>query len=190
MTQASKVSWIKLGEAPSTPESKEVFQKTLERLGFVRNSQHTVAHKPKFLAAQEALSRSLMQDQDSSLTPKERELIALVVSVDNSCDACIFGHSSALRAATGDAVWVGEVEANYRRAALSGRERAIADYAIKMTRGAAEIEPSDMDVLRKVGLSETDIIHLVGIAAYFNFSNRVNSALGVKPNSEAYKANR
>lgn len=190
MTKACEVSWIKLGEAPSTTEVKGVFQRALDRLGFVRNAHYTIAHKQKFLVAQEGLLRSLMGDEDSSLTTKERELIALVVSVENTCDACIFSHSSLLRAVVGDAVWVGEVTANYRRAALSERERAITDYAIKVTRAAAEIEPSDMDVLRKVGLSETDIIHLVGIAAYFNFSNRVNSGLGVRPNSEAYKANR
>lgn len=190
MDSSPKLSWLALGAAPSNPETEEVFKKTRERLGFVRNSQLVVAHRPRMLAAQEALSRSLMQDSDSSLSEKEREMIALVVSVDNSCDACIFGHSSQLRRITGDAVWVGEVEANYRRARLTARERAIADYAIKLTRAAAEVEPSDLDPLRKAGLSETDIIQVAGIAAYFNFSNRLNSGIGIKPNSEAYVANR
>lgn len=190
MTKSSKLSWLKLGAAKKSPESVDVYAKTMKRLGYVRNSQLVVAHKPAVLAAQEALSASLMQAQDSGISPKERELIALVVSVDNSCDACIFGHSSALRKITGDLVWVAEVAANYRRADLTPREKAIADYAIKITRAAGEIEESDLEPLRKAKLSEADILHVAGIAAYFNFSNRINSSVGIKPNREAYLANR
>lgn len=186
-----KISWLKLG-APDTgnPDVAAVFDRTKAAVGFVRNSQIAVAHKPNMLVAQEALSRSLMQDAESSLSQKERELIALVVSVENSCDACIFGHASKLRQITGNPVWVGEVEANYRHAELSARERTLADFAVRLTRTPGELGPADLDPLREQGLSETDILIAVGITAYFNLSNRINSAIGVKPNAEAYLAHR
>ncbi|MEZ0215007.1 MAG: carboxymuconolactone decarboxylase family protein [Xanthobacteraceae bacterium] len=69
---------------------------------------------------------------------------------------------------------------------LTARERAIADYAIKISRAPAETELSDVEGLRSVGLREREILEAAGVAAYFNFSNRVNSALGVHPNPEPF----
>ena len=82
------------------------------------------------------------------------------------------------------------VEVNYRRAGLSPRERALADYALKITRAAAEVEPADLQTLRDAGVDEHGILEAAAVAAYFNFSNRLNSALGVRANTEAYAANR
>ena len=86
---------------------------------------------------------------------------------------------AALRGYSGDAEWVATIEVNYRRASLSTRERALADFALKITRSLAEVEPADLQALRDAG-----------VAAYFNFTNRLNSGLGIHANSEAYRANR
>lgn len=184
------VSWLQLAPPPATPETTALFERSTERLGYVRNTQYVLAQIPALLQAQDALSRSLTVDFKDGLSHKERELIALVVSVENRCEPCVFGHAAKLHEITGDALWVGKVEVNYRRAHLSARERAIADYALQITRAPEEIEPADLDTLRTVGLSEREIIEAAGVAAYFNFSNRVNSALGVVPNSEPFGANR
>lgn len=190
MKKSERISWLNLGAPAEPPEVKGVFDRTMAKIGYVRYSQQVVANLPAVLAAQEALSRALMQDENLKLSRKERELIALVVSVENSCDSCTFGHASQLRAITGDSLWVGRVQANYRRAPLSARERAIADYAVKVTRAASEVEPTDLETLRLAGLTEIEILHAAAIAAYFNFSNRINSGLGIEPNAEAYFASR
>ncbi|MBB3770034.1 putative peroxidase-related enzyme [Angulomicrobium tetraedrale] len=180
------VSWLDLPAPTATPETDALFADSLEKRGYIRNTQYVLAQIPALLLAQDALSRSLTVDFDSGLSGKERELIALVVSVDNRCEPCVFGHAAKLRQITGDPLWVGKLEVNYRRADLTPRERAIADYAVKISRAPAEIEPSDIEGLRSVGLSEREILEAAGIAAYFNFSNRVNSALGIHPNPEPF----
>jgi uncharacterized peroxidase-related enzyme len=124
------------------------------------------------------------------LAPRERELIALVVSVENRCEACVFAHAAALRGYSGDAEWVAIIEVNYRRAALSPRERALADYALKVTRKPAEVEPADLQTLRDAGVPEQGVLEAATVAAYFNLTNRLNSGLGIHANSEAYRANR
>lgn len=110
----------------------------------------------------------------------------MVVSVENRCAPCVFAHSATLRQISGDPVWVGQVEVNYRHAPLTVRERALADYARQITQAPQDIEPAHLDALRQAGLSERDILDAAAIASYFNYSNRLNSALGVKPNTEAY----
>jgi uncharacterized peroxidase-related enzyme len=191
MTQShAALSWLHLPEAPLTPELRELYDRTAGKIGYVRNGQRAVAHRPELALAQDVLSRAVNSDRPDGLSRRERELIALVVSVENHCQACVFAHASALRDASHDALWVATIEVNYRHAELTARERALADYAVKITHASGEIQPADLDALRAEGLTEIEIIDAAAVAAYFNFSNRINSALGVKANAEAYAAHR
>ncbi|MCQ4159079.1 peroxidase-related enzyme [Roseomonas sp. GC11] len=185
------LSWLDL---PPPPPQGEAVQALLARteaaLGYVRNGQKALLHRPEVLLAQDALSRAVNQNPASGLSPAERELIALVVSSENRCQPCVLGHAAALRGHTGDAFWVAQVTVNHRHAGLSARERALADYALRITRDPAALEEADLAPLRAAGLRDIDILDAAAIAAYFNFSNRINSALGVVPNREAHAAHR
>ncbi|MDB5414902.1 MAG: peroxidase [Rubritepida sp.] len=190
-TSDQSISWLDLGKPPKpSVEIKALLDRTQEKLGYVRNGQLAVLHRPSLVLGQDALSRAATQDPDSALSRRERELIALVVSSENRCEPCVFGHAAALREITGDPVLVDRIAVNYRHAGLPPRERALADYALKITRRPGEIEPEDLEALRAAGLTELAILDAAAVAAYFNFSNRINSALGVAPNPEASSAHR
>jgi uncharacterized peroxidase-related enzyme len=191
VTTRAQPSWLRFEEGPpASAETDAILAATRDAIGYVRNQQHVLAHKPRVLATIGALGDAVVRDAEGVLTPRERELIALVVSVENRCDACVFAHAAALRGHSGDAEWVATIEVNYRRAALTTRERALADYAIKVTRAAAEIEPRDLQILRDAGVPELGVLEAASIVAYFNFTNRLNSALGIQANAEALRANR
>ncbi|MGI8677633.1 MAG: peroxidase-related enzyme [Jatrophihabitans sp.] len=183
--------WLSLPSVhePSA-ELKAEFDASRENAGYVPNQMLTLANKPRQLLASRELVKALMADPDSDLCPFERELIALIVSVENRCDLCIVSHASLLRKITGDPYRIGVIEINYRHADLSRRERALADFAIKITRFPSEVEPGDLDVMRAAGLSDTGILEAASIAAYFNMSNRLMSALGIKAQEQAYRAHR
>jgi uncharacterized peroxidase-related enzyme len=83
---------------------------------------------------------------------------------------------------------VAQVKHDYRRAPLSERERALCEFAEKVTRTPWNVTPSDLDRLRSVGLSDRDILDLVQVIAYFNYINRVADALGVDPEPEMVTA--
>ncbi|MBL8600248.1 MAG: peroxidase-related enzyme [Devosia sp.] len=182
--------WLDLEPATPTSDLQKVFDATKERIGYVRNSQLAMAGMPDVVIALDGLSRSVMRDGAGTLSAKERELIALVASVENSCVSCTFTHAARLRSITADPMWTAIVEANYRHAELSDRERAIADYAYKLTAHPAQVDESDLAPLRTCGVSEEDIFYVVAITSYFNLSNRLMSGLGMKPNREAYEAGR
>ncbi|HEX3350928.1 MAG TPA: peroxidase-related enzyme [Acetobacteraceae bacterium] len=188
---AAAESWLRIAETPpADARTDAIFAATQAKLGYIRGQQRALAHRPDILAAVDALGNAVVRPPSGELSPRERELMALVVSAENRCEACVFAHEAALRGMGGDAEWAAAVAVNYRRAHLSVRERALADFAIKVTRAPAEIEPSDHQELRAAGVPDIGILEATAVACYFNFTNRLNSSLGIRANREAYQAHR
>jgi uncharacterized peroxidase-related enzyme len=188
--ESAAASWLRL--PPATPDAavQALLDRTCAKLGYIRHGQAALLHRPAVVLAQDALSQAVNHDAESGLSRTERELIALVVSSENRCQPCVLAHAAALRELTGDAFRVEQVTINYRHAGLSGRERALADYALRVTHDPGGLEAEALEPLRAAGLAELDILDAAAVAAYFNFSNRINSALGVPPNEEAFAAHR
>jgi uncharacterized peroxidase-related enzyme len=79
---------------------------------------------------------------------------------------------------------LGELMAmNYRAARLSKRERAMLDFAVKLTAEPWLVEEEDRAALRRCGFSDRDIWDISAVAAFFNMTNRVASATDMRPNS-------
>ena len=76
--------------------------------------------------------------------------------------------------------------ANYRHAALSPRQRAMLDFAVKVTRESAAVEAADFEELRRHGFSDSDIWDIGAIAALFALSNRMANLIDMRPNDEFY----
>lgn len=70
-----------------------------------------------------------------------------------------------------------QVKDDFTKAELSSRERRIADFAIKVTHSPNACSPADVQSLKDVGLSDKDILSLVEIIAYYNFSTRLFESL-------------
>ncbi len=75
---------------------------------------------------------------------------------------------------------VSQLKDDYTRAALSLVDRAILDYAVKLTRTPAQITQADLQAMRETGLSDRAILDVAQISAYFNFVNRLADGLGVR----------
>ncbi len=73
---------------------------------------------------------------------------------------------------------------DYRKADLSPRERVLCDFAVKLTHLAAEVDASDIDVLRAQGLSDTDVSDAIQVIGYFNYVTRVADGVGIEDEPE------
>ena len=73
---------------------------------------------------------------------------------------------------------------NCRAAALSARQKAMLDFAVKLTETPAKIEEADRAALRAAGFTDRDIWDIASTAAFFNMSNRVAAAVDMRPNPE------
>lgn len=97
-------------------------------------------------------------------------------------------HGEDLRAESGDAKLAEQVKRDYRRARLTPRQKALARFAVQVTRRPASVRPRSLDALRKHGLTDRDILDAVQVISYFNYINRIADALGIDPEPEMLPA--
>ena len=169
-----------------TPEMAAYFAKCEEKLGFVPNVLKAYAFDMAKLSAFVAMYNDLML-APSGLSKLEREMIAVAVSSQNKCYYCLVAHGAAVRQLSADPA-LGELMAmNYRAARLSPRERAMLDFAVKVTTDSWKIEEADREALRRAGFSDRDIWDIAAVAGFFNMSNRMASATDMRPNSAYHR---
>lgn len=184
-------SWLRVPERNETPEKVQtLFEKFDEKVGMVPNVARVFALTPEHFLRWFKYYDFLMRNEESDLSRKEREMIALAVSSENRCEYCLASHSAYLREITGDPVLPDLITHNYRRADLSEREQALLDFAVKLSTTSPEMSPDDLQPLRDLGLSDETIFEAAQVAAMFNFTNRLANSLGWKPNEEYYHQHR
>jgi uncharacterized peroxidase-related enzyme len=174
---------LALPQAELSQEMQAFFAKCEEKLGYVPNVLLAYAHDDAKLAAFATLYNDLML-APSGLSKLEREMIAVAVSSVNRCYYCLTAHGAAVRQLSGDPVLGEMLVMNYRAAALSPRHRAMLDFAEKLTEVPHLVEEEDRQSLRDAGFTERDIWDIGAVAAFFNMSNRMASAVDMRPNAE------
>jgi len=58
------------------------------------------------------------------------------------------------------------------------------DFAVKLTERSAACTEADVQALRDAGWSDEDVMDIAEVSAMFNFTNRLASGLGWRPNDE------
>ena len=168
---------------------REVWRKCQDKLGFVPNVYAAYALRPQRLRDFMLFYNEIMLS-DSGISKLEREMVAVVVSSVNRCYYCLVAHGAAVRVLSGDPD-LGEMLAmNYRAARLDARQRAMLDYAWKLTETPPLVGDADRDALRSVGLTEADIFDLSETIGLYNLTNRMASATDMMPNREYHLAAR
>lgn len=184
MTGGERLTWLRVpadDEAPA--EVHELWQPSLEKLGFVPNVLRLYALRPDNLLAWNAWYEVAMKG-DSGLTKVEREMIAVVVSTANDCAYCMAAHGAALRKLTRDPALADAIAADHTTAPVEPRVRAMLDYARKLTLRPTEMTEADVVALREAGWTDEDVMDVAEVTGLFNMSNRMASGLGWAPNPE------
>ena len=166
-----------------SPAMSAYFKKCQDKLGFVPNVLAAYAFDTVKLEAFVALYNDLMLG-DSGLSKLEREMIAVAVSSQNRCYYCMTAHGAAVRQYSGSPLLGEQMVMNYRAARLNKRQRAMLDFAVKLTASPANVEEADRERLRRAGFSERDIWDIAAVIGFFNMSNRVASATDMRPNTQ------
>lgn len=171
------------------PDIQELYANMREKPGFVPNVYRAYSLRPQQLRGFIAMYESIML-ADSGLSKAEREMIAVTVSAQNHCFYCLISHGAALRIRSKNEELADTIAANYRAADLTPRQRAMLDFAVKMTNASYTCGDEDIAALRVHGFTDEDIMDIAQTAAFFNYSNRVASALGMRPNDEFFTMGR
>ena len=166
-------------------DMQDMIRAVQEKSGFVPNIFLALAHRPAEFRAFFAYHDALME-KDEGLSKADRELIVVAASGLNRCQYCVVAHGAILRIRARDPLIADQVAVNWRKARLSDRQRAMLDYAEKVTLRADEIGDADHRALADAGFTPDEIWDIAAIAAFFGMSNRLVNASDIPPNEEFY----
>ncbi|UWR33849.1 peroxidase-related enzyme [Sulfitobacter sp. W027] len=168
---------------PLPEATQKYFDVCQEKLGMVPNVLRAYAFDIDKLNAFAGMYNDLMLG-DSALAKLEREMIAVAVSSVNKCYYCLVAHGAAVRELSGDPQLGEALVMNYRVAKISAKQRAMLDFAVKLTEASAKVEEADRQALRNAGFTDRDIFDIASVAGFFNMTNRVASATDMRPNDD------
>jgi uncharacterized peroxidase-related enzyme len=171
------------------PDLQRYFAICDQKIGFLPNVLAAYSFDQKKLRAFVGMYNDLMLE-DSPLTRLEREMIAVVVSSANRCYYCQVAHGQAVREMSGDPALGELLVMNYRAAKLPRKQRAMLDFAHQMTVAPDDVGEADRAALRKAGFKDRAIWDIASVAAFFNMTNRMATAVDMMPNGEYHSANR
>src|SRR3954467_9057223 len=181
-----EISRFPVPELASLPEDLRLRILTVqEKSGFVPNVFLVLAHRPDEARAFFAYHDALMEKQ-GGLTKAEREMIVVATSAANQCLYCVVAHGAILRVRAKDPQLSDQVATDYRKANITPRQKAMLDFAMKVSQRSQDLDDSDYEALRKHGFSDEDAWDIGAIAALFALSNRMAHVTRMQPNAEFY----
>jgi uncharacterized peroxidase-related enzyme len=165
---------------------RERIEQVQEKSGFVPNGFLALAHRPDELRAFMAYHDALLLREGANLTKGEREMIIVATSGANNCLYCVVAHGAILRVYEKKPLIADQIAVNHRKADITPRQKAMLDFALRVTRASHEIGEADFDALRAHGFDDEDIWDIAGISAFFGLSNRMANVISLRPNDEFY----
>jgi len=160
-----------------------------EKSGFIPNVFLVLAHRPDefraFLAYHDALMEKL-----GNLTKAEREMIVVATSNVNQCQYCVIAHGAILRVRAKNPLVADQVAVNYRKADITPRQKAMIDFAMKVSLAAYSVGEDDFAILSDHGFDQEDMWDIAAISSFFGMSNRLANVTSMRPNEEFYTMGR
>ena len=117
-------------------------------------------------------------------------MIAVTVSSINKCFYCLVAHGAAVRELSKNPILGEMIVMNYKMAPLDDRQKTMLEFTEKITKNSSDINEDDRQKLRNVGFSDRDIWDIANVAGFFNMTNRVASAVAMRPNEEYHEQSR
>ena len=158
---------------------KEIYKEIENTLGFIPNAFKSASNDYEITKWLWQGFKTIML-RESSIPRSLKEAIALVVSKNNSCSYCVGAHNMMLKAIGYDSKKIEGLNLNYQSSDISDKEKAILDFALKITNESYKIYEKDHENLKKYGLTEQQILEVISVASLQNFVNRFVDALGTE----------
>ena len=159
---------------------KEAYDWQAQRLGEPTEYTQLGSLHPELVYERLRLYKVIDQ-LESGLTGTEKHAVVYVTSVLNQTPHCASGarHKLELEGVSDEVVarLAGDPMAG---GTGSARLDEIVRYTAILTHSPGAISEHDIDALRRVGLTDADIVALNNLAAYYSYTNRVATGLGLR----------
>ena len=132
------------------------------KFGFLPAPVARAAHAPGVL---KHLMQSFAAYDQTSLSPLEREVIAMTVAFENGCHYCMAMHTALLSSDPGAVPIVAALRAGTPLS--DARLEALRTYARALVHGRGHVEPAIADTLTAAGFTDEQALEVVlGVAVY------------------------
>ena len=156
-----------------------------EKSGFVPNVFLVLAHRPDEFRAFFAYHDAIME-KEGGLSKGEREMIVVATSGINQCIYCVVAHGAILRIREKNPHLADQIATNYCKADITPRQKAMLDFAVKVSIESSDLNESDFEEMHQHGFSDDDIWDTGAISAFFSLSNRMADLTNMRANDEFY----
>src|SRR6187549_1885288 len=137
------------------PDIRERILAVQEKSGFVPNVFLSLAYRPDEFRAFFAYHDALME-KDGGLSKAEREMIVVATSAANQCHYCVIAHGAILRIRAKNPQIADQIAVNYRKADITPRQRAMLDFAMKVSQAANTVSEADFAEIAGHGFTDDD----------------------------------
>ena len=177
-------AWIKMiQDSEADKELRSVLDEAKTPHGTVDNVMRVHSLRPSTMRGHLTLYRSCLHDPNNSIPEWFQEVISSYVSIINDCEYSLANHWLNAKHLIND----NEKSEKIKEALDSrkpeiffyGSQLAILNYAEKLTCRPGEMKKSDIDILKKAGVEDGEILEANQIISYFNYVNRSINGLGV-----------
>ncbi len=177
-------AWIKMiSDEQADDDLRDALTLARTPHGTVDNVMRVHSLRPNSMRAHIALYRATLHDNSNTLPPWFQETISTYVSIINQCHYSLANHWANARHLIGDAPRADAIkralDEGQPEKVFKGAELLLLQYADKLTRKPGEMDPSDIEDLRNVGIDDGQILEVNQIIGYFNYVNRCLNGLGV-----------
>lgn len=148
--------------------------------GYLPNYSEAFSLRPDVYAAWKQLSGAI----SGGMELRRYELATVAAARRLRSSYCMLAHGSILAERFLEPDTVRALVADHRTAGLDEVDVAVMDLAAKVADDATSVTQTDIDGLRALGLSDTDILDVVLAAAVRCFFSKVLDAVGARPDPE------
>ncbi len=174
----AKIKVIEYPEAEG--RLREIYDDLKKQRGKLASVHKIQSLRPESIVRHMDLYMELMYSK-SELSRAEREMVAVIVSVANCCQYCQLHHAEALNHYWRDDEKMEQLCSDYTKIELSPREMALCVFAEELTKNPGSFQDKDLvESLKSVGLTDSGILDVVLVTAYFNFVNRIVLSLEIE----------
>ena len=180
------ISRFPVPELNNLPEDiRETILSVQDKSGFVPNVFLALSNRPDEFRAFFAYHDALME-KEGGLSKGEREMIVVATSSQNQCIYCVVAHGAILRIREKNPQLADQIATNYRKADITPRQKAMLEFALKVSKNSHELSNTDFEEMQKQGFSNDEIWDIGAISALFALSNRMANLTRMRPNDEFY----
>jgi uncharacterized peroxidase-related enzyme len=165
-----------IGEDEATGEAADVLSASRAAAGFVPNYARLFAQRPAVYQAWLELRGAV----SGSMDERRYELVSLAAARRLESSYCALAHGKVLADRFLDPELVRSMAIGHRSAGLDPVDEAVMDLAEKVAGDATSVTEDDVDRLRSLGLTDSDIFDIVAAAAARCFFSKTLEALGVQ----------